>query len=138
MSNLYRFGVSLEKDLIDEFDIHIKTGNYKNRSEAIRDLIRADLIRKQWLCNNDVAGAITISYDHHKRELVNKLIDIQHDFQKVVISTQHIHIDHHNCLEILAVRGMAKEIEKLTSLMKAQVGVKHVALSMSATGISLK
>jgi CopG family transcriptional regulator, nickel-responsive regulator len=138
MPDLYRFGISLEKDLIDEFDNHIKTRNYKNRSEAIRDLIRADLIKKQWLCNNDVAGAITLTYDHHKRELVNKLIDIQHDFQKVVISTQHIHIDHHNCLEILAVRGKAKDIEKLTSLLKAQVGVKHVALSMSATGIALK
>jgi CopG family transcriptional regulator, nickel-responsive regulator len=138
MADLYRFGISLEKELIDEFDNHIKTRNYKNRSEAIRDLLRAELVKKQWLCNNDVAGAITLIYDHHKRELVNKLIDIQHDFQKVVISTQHIHIDHHNCLEILAVRGKAKDIEKLNSLMKAQVGVKHVALSMSATGISLK
>jgi CopG family transcriptional regulator, nickel-responsive regulator len=138
MSGLYRFGVSLEKDLIDKFDDHIMRRNYKNRSEAIRDLIRAELVKKQWLCGNEVAGAITINYDHHKRELVNKLLDIQHDFQKVVISTQHIHIDHHNCLEILAVRGRAKDIEHLASLMKALVGVKHVALTMSATGISLK
>jgi CopG family nickel-responsive transcriptional regulator len=138
MSDLYRFGVSLEKDLIEKFDDHIKNQDYKNRSEAIRDLIRAELVKKQWLCDNEVAGAVTVSYDHHKRELVNTLIDIQHDFQKVVICTQHIHIDHHNCLEILAVRGKAKDIEKLTSLLKSQVGVKHVALSMSATGIALK
>jgi CopG family nickel-responsive transcriptional regulator len=138
MADLYRFGVSLEQDLIDKFDDHIKKQNYKNRSEAIRDLIRGELIKKQWLCDNEVAGAVTLIYDHHKRELVNKLIDIQHDFQKVVISSQHIHIDHHNCLEIIAVRGKAKDIEKLTSLMKSLVGVKHVALSMSGTGISLK
>jgi len=138
MSDLYRFGISLEQELIDDFDKHIKTRNYKNRSEAIRDLIRADLIKKQWLCDNEVAGAITMNYDHHKRDLVNKLMDIQHDCQELVISTQHIHIDHHNCLEILAVRGKAKDIEKLASLLKAQVGVKHVALNMSATGISLK
>jgi CopG family transcriptional regulator, nickel-responsive regulator len=138
MSDLYRFGVSLEKDLIEKFDDHIKNQDYRNRSEAIRDLIRAELVKKQWLCDNEVAGAVTIAYDHHKRDLVNKLIDIQHDFQKVVICTQHIHIDHHNCLEILAVRGKAKDIEKLTSIMKSQVGVKHVALSMSATGIALK
>ena len=138
MSSLYRFGISLEKDLIEEFDKHIQGRNYKNRSEAIRDLIRADLVKKQWLCDNEVAGAITMSYDHHKRDLVNKLMDIQHDFQKLVISTQHIHIDHHNCLEIIAVRGKAREVEKLASLLKSQVGVKHVALSMSTTGSSLR
>jgi len=138
MSDLYRFGISLEKDLIKEFDEHIKSRNYKNRSEAIRDLIRADLVKKQWLCDNEVAGALTMNYDHHKRELVNKLMDIQHDFQKIVISTQHIHLDHHNCLEIIAVRGKARGVEKLASLLKSQVGVKHVALSMSTTGTSLK
>ncbi|MGB7567505.1 MAG: nickel-responsive transcriptional regulator NikR [Chitinivibrionales bacterium] len=138
MSDLYRFGISLEKDLIEEFDEHIKSRNYKNRSEAIRDLIRADLVKKQWLCDNEVAGALTMNYDHHKRELVNKLMDIQHDFQKIVISTQHIHLDHHNCLEIIAVRGKAREVEKLASLLKSQVGVKHAALSMSTTGSSLK
>jgi CopG family nickel-responsive transcriptional regulator len=138
MSGLYRFGVSLEKDLISEFDKHIKDRNYKNRSEAIRDLIRSDLVKKQWLCDNEVAGAITMTFDHHKRELVNRLMDIQHDFQPTIISTQHIHIDHHNCLEVLAVRGKAREVEKLASMLKSQVGVKHVALSMSTTGSMLK
>jgi CopG family transcriptional regulator, nickel-responsive regulator len=138
MSDLYRFGVSLEKDLIKEFDRHILEKSYKNRSEAIRDLIRAELVKKQWQGNNEVAGAITMSYDHHKRDLVNKLVDIQHDFQKTIISTQHIHIDHFNCLEILAVKGKAKDVEKLASMLKSQIGVKHVALSMSTTGTELK
>jgi CopG family nickel-responsive transcriptional regulator len=137
LADLYRFGVSLEKDLIDDFDKHIKDRGYKNRSEAIRDLIRADLVKKQWLCDNEVAGAITMNYDHHHRELVNKLMDIQHDFQGLVISTQHVHIDHHNCLEIIAVKGRARNVEKLASLLKAQKGVMHVALSMSTTGKSL-
>jgi CopG family transcriptional regulator, nickel-responsive regulator len=138
MSSLYRFGVSLEQDLIDEFDRHIEGRNYKNRSEAIRDLIREEIVRKQWLCDNEVAGAITMSYDHHRRELVNRLMDIQHDFQKTIISAQHIHIDHHNCLEIIAVKGKARDVEKLSSLLRAQIGVKHVALSMSTTGSTLK
>ena len=138
MSTLYRFGISLEESLIQEFDKHIQGKNYRNRSEAIRDLIREELVKKQWLCDNEVAGAITVNYDHHKRELVNKLIDIQHDFQKTIISTQHIHIDHHNCLEILAVRGKARELETLASKLKSQVGVKHVALSMSTTGSRLR
>jgi CopG family nickel-responsive transcriptional regulator len=138
MADLYRFGVSLEKELIDDFDKHIEDHSYKNRSEAIRDLIRADLVKKQWLCDNEVAGAITMNYDHHHRELVNNLMDIQHDFQGLVISTQHVHIDHHNCLEIIAVKGRARNVEKLASLLKAQKGVMHVALSMSTTGKSLK
>jgi CopG family transcriptional regulator, nickel-responsive regulator len=137
MSTLYRFGISLEESLIKEFDKHIQSKNYKNRSEAIHDLIREALVKKQWLCDNEVAGAITMNYDHHKRELVNKLMDIQHDFQKTVISTQHIHIDHHNCLEILAVRGKARDVETLASKLKSQVGVRHVALSMSTTGSTL-
>jgi CopG family nickel-responsive transcriptional regulator len=138
MNELYRFGVSLEKELIDEFDRHLQERNYKNRSEAIRDLIRAELVKKQWLCDNEVAGAITMNYDHHKRDLVNKLMDIQHDCQKVIISSQHIHIDHHNCIEIIAIRGRAKEVEALASLLKAQTGVKHVSLTMSTTGKDLK
>ena len=138
MADLYRFGVSLEKELIDDFDKHIGSLSYKNRSEAIRDLIRADLVKKQWLSDNEVAGAITMNYDHHHRELVNTLMDIQHDFQGLVISTQHIHIDHHNCLEILAVKGRARTVEKLANQLKAQKGVMHVALSMSTTGKSLK
>jgi CopG family transcriptional regulator, nickel-responsive regulator len=138
MADLYRFGVSLEKDLIDDFDKHIESHNYRNRSEAIRDLIRADLVKKEWLSDSDVAGAITMNYDHHHRELVNTLMDIQHDFQGLVISTQHVHLDHHNCLEIIAVKGRARTVEKLANQLKAQKGVMHVALSMSTTGKSLK
>jgi CopG family transcriptional regulator, nickel-responsive regulator len=138
MSNLYRFGISLEKDLIRDFDKHIETNNYRNRSEAIRDLIREELVKKQWLCDNEVAGAITMIYDHHKRELVNNLMDIQHDFQSLVISSQHVHLDHHHCLEILAVKGKASDVTGLSNRMKAQKGVMHVTLSMSSTGKELQ
>jgi CopG family nickel-responsive transcriptional regulator len=138
MADLYRFGVSLEKELIDDFDKHIESRGYKNRSEAIRDLIREDLVKKEWLSDSEVAGAITMNYDHHHRELVNKLMDIQHDFQGLVISTQHVHLDHHTCLEIIAVKGKARTVEKLANQLKAQKGVMHVALSMSTTGKSLR
>ena len=138
MADLYRFGVSLEKELIDDFDKHIESRGYKNRSEAIRDLIREDLVKKEWLSDSEVAGAITMNYDHHHRELVNKLMDIQHDFQGLVISTQHVHLDHHTCLEIIAVKGKARTVEKLANQLKAQKGVIHVALSMSTTGKSLR
>jgi CopG family nickel-responsive transcriptional regulator len=134
MSELYRFGVSLEKNLIDAFDKHIKARNYKNRSEAIRDLIREELVQKKWTEGGIVAGAIVMTYDHHKRELVSKMLDIQHDFNSTIISTQHVHLDHHHCLEVIAVRGKARDVERLSTSLKALVGVKHLNLSISATG----
>ncbi len=134
MSKLYRFGISLEKTLIDAFDSHIRKQNYQNRSEAIRDLIRNELVKRQWTEGGIVAGVIVMTYNHHKRELVSKMLDIQHDFQELVISTQHIHLTHHNCLEIIAAKGKASRIEQLASKLKSLVGVKHVSLSISSLG----
>ena len=134
MSGLFRFGISLPKDLLDKFDKLIAEKNYTNRSEAFRDLIRQELVKKEWKEGEDVAGTITIIYDHHQRELATKLMDIQHDHGKNIISTQHIHLDHHNCMEIIAVRGSAKEAQKLADMLKAVKGVKHSTLGMSSTG----
>jgi len=134
MSDLYRFGISLEKQLIDAFDKHIRSRNYRNRSEAIRDLIREDLIQRKWIEGGPVAGAVVMTYDHHKRELVNKMLDIQHEYGSIILSTQHVHLDHHHCLEVIAVRGKAREVERLSNTLKALVGVKHLSLSISATG----
>ncbi len=134
MSELYRFGVSLDKSLIDSFDKIIQAENYQNRSEAIRDLIREKLVQKKWTLGGTVAGAIVMTYDHHKRELVNKLLDIQHDHHEIILSTQHVHLDHHHCLEVIAVRGNARDVELLTNSLKSMVGVKHVSLSISSAG----
>jgi CopG family nickel-responsive transcriptional regulator len=134
MSVIFRFGVSLEKELLDKFDRLIRERKYTNRSEAFRDLIRQELVKKQWREDKEIAGAITLIYNHHKRELVNKLTEIQHNFQKVIISTQHIHLDHHNCLEIIAVKGSPKDAERLADTLKSIKGVKHGTLSMSSTG----
>ena len=134
MGDLYRFGVSLEKELIDEFDAHIRDNNYPNRSEAIRDLIRQELTRKEWAEGGVVAGAVVMTYDHHKRELVNRLLDIQHDFQECIISTQHVHLDHNLCLELIAVKGNARTIEKLANAIKSHIGVKQVNMCLAMAG----
>lgn len=134
MAGLFRFGVSLDKTLLDKFDEYIRKRNYSNRSEAFRDLIRQELIKKEWNEGDDIAGAITLIYDHHRRDLLNKITDLQHDFQNVIISTQHIHLDHDNCLEIVAVRGRPEEVIKLADMLKSIKGVKHGTLSMSSTG----
>ncbi|MDP2842246.1 MAG: nickel-responsive transcriptional regulator NikR [Acetobacterium sp.] len=89
---------------------------------------------REWHEGSEVAGAITLIYDHHKRELLNKITDIQHDFQKGIISAQHIHLDHHNCLEIIAFKGNPAEVNNPADMLKAVKGVKHATLSMSTTG----
>jgi CopG family nickel-responsive transcriptional regulator len=134
MAKVFRFGVSLDKDLLSKFDRLINSKNYSNRSEAFRDLIRHELVEREWQEGKEVAGAVTIIYDHHKRDLLNKITDMQHDFQEIIISTQHIHLDHNNCLEIIAVKGNPGEVKKLADTLKSIKGVKHGTLSMSTTG----
>jgi len=134
MPKVFRFGISLEKDLLDKFDRLIREKNYTNRSEAFRDLIRENLVKAEWKKNKEIVGAITLIYDHHKRELVNKLMDIQHGFGDIIISSQHIHLDHNNCLEIIAIKGSSKEAQKLADSLKSVKGVKHGTLSLSTTG----
>ena len=134
MSELVRFGVSLEKKLLDKFDNFIRERNYTNRSEALRDMIRQELVKKEWVEGEDVAGAITLIYEHHRKDLLGRITDIQHNHQQVIISTQHIHLDHDNCLEIVAVRGNPAEVQRLADMLKSIKGVKHGILNMSSTG----
>lgn len=133
MSELIRFGVSLEKDLLRRFDEHIKERLYDNRSEAIRDLIRRELVSREWADDQEVAGAITFLYNHHDRELLSKVTDIQHDYQEVIVSTQHIHLDHDHCLEIVAVRGHAQKIKTLADSICAVKGVHYGSINMAST-----
>ncbi|KJJ86048.1 CopG family transcriptional regulator [Candidatus Omnitrophus magneticus] len=134
MSQIARFGVSLEKNLLDKFDKVISAENYTNRSEALRDLIREKLVRIEWKSGKNVAASISIVYDHHHRELVGTLTDIQHDFQDIIISVQHVHLDHDNCFEVIVVRGKSLKIEELANKLKSARGVKFSQLSMATTG----
>ena len=138
MAKLIRFGVSLDKELLDKFDRRVRSMRYSSRSEALRDLIRGELVKKQWQDNREVAGAITLVYDHHRRELVSELIDLQHNFQNLIICNQHIHLDHRNCLEIIAVKGNPRQVQKLADTLSSVRGVKHGTLSMSSTGRELR
>lgn len=138
MGDIKRFGVSLEKSLLEKFDQFIKEKNYPNRSEAFRDLIRKELVKEEWRENKEVAGAIVLVYNHHRRQLLNKITDLQHQFQKLIISTQHIHLDHENCLEIIAVKGQAKELYFLRNKLESIKGIKHIELSMATTGKAIE
>ena len=135
MEKIKRFGVSMEGRLLEQFDSYIAINNYENRSEAIRDLIRKELVEQEWAkTNEEVAGAIVIVYDHHKREVVDKLLDIQHNFHELIISSQHIHLDHDNCLEIIVVRGRMAQVNDLAAKLKSIKGVKHASLTKSTLG----
>ncbi|HPC47471.1 MAG TPA: nickel-responsive transcriptional regulator NikR [Deltaproteobacteria bacterium] len=137
MGSLVRFGVSLDGDLLEKFDRLIELRGYTARSEALRDLIRQELVRLEWEEDREVAGAITFLYDHHTRGLAARLTNIQHDHQDIIISTQHIHLDHHTCLEIVAVRGRAGDVMRLAHALRSVKGVRHGTLGMSSTGGSL-
>jgi len=134
MADLVRFGVSLDKKLLAKFDKHIKEKSYPTRSKAIGDLIRENLIKKEWIEGKEVVGAVTLVYNHHKRELVNRLTDVQHDFHQLIISSQHVHLDEDNCVEIVVVKGKPKDVEKLAYRLKSAKGVKHGSLTMATTG----
>jgi len=134
MSELVRFGVSLEKELLKKFDSKIKEENYTNRSNAIADLIREKLIKQEWQKDKIITGVITIVFNHHKRDLVNNLTSIQHDHHELIISSQHIHLDHDYCFEIVIVKGKPKELKNLCSKLKAAKGVKHANLNLATTG----
>jgi len=132
MGKLIRFGVSFDRDLLSEFDKHIKAKAYPTRSKAIEDLIRESLVKQEWEHGTgDAAGAITIVYDHHKRALVNNLLDIQHDFHDLIISTQHVHLTHNNCLEVIVVKGRPASVQKLADELKSEKGVKHCSLTIT-------
>ncbi len=129
--NLKRFGVSVEEDLLIALDNFVKRHRFPNRSQAIRHLIRNNLVEKKWKENKKVAGCLVLVYDHHKRDLINKSIDIQHQYQNLVLSVQHVHLSHHNCLETIALYGKAKKIEGLADKLIALKGIKHGKLVTS-------
>jgi len=128
-----RFGVSLEEDLLSELDTLVKKRKLSNRSQAIRSLIRKNLVQEKWEGNEKVSGCIVLIYDHHKRELLTKSMDMQHKYQYLILSVQHAHLDHNNCLETIIVKGKANELKALADNLIALKGIKHGELVMSIT-----
>jgi CopG family nickel-responsive transcriptional regulator len=131
-----RFGVSIELDLLKKFDKNIKMEGYTNRSEAIRDLVRKNLIGEENKNPNaESIGTLTMIYDHHTGNLTNKLLDLQHDHTKEILSTTHIHIDHNNCLEVLVLKGKTGKIQKLADNIKSLKGIKHGELVITKSSL---
>jgi len=138
MSDTIRFGISIDSKLLESFDRLIEHKGYVNRSEALRDLIRASLIEdKLEEGQEEMVGTVTLVYNHHSRDLSNKLTEQQHSYHHQIISSLHVHLDAHNCLEVLVVRGKAREIRKIADELIGVKGVKHGKLVITATGQDL-
>ena len=138
MPGVTRFGVSLEEHLLAQFDRLIARRGYTNRSEAIRDLIRESLVREQWeLGSDEVVGTLTLVYNHEVRDLTDKLTDLQHAHYKAIVSGLHVHLDPHHCLEVLVLRGRAKELKAIADRLIGTRGVKHGTFSATAEGRAL-
>jgi CopG family nickel-responsive transcriptional regulator len=134
---LARFAISIDRKLIDRFDRSLNEKGYTNRSEAVRDLIRDSLVEGEWESDKEVVGTITLVYNHHTRELPDTLNDIQHDSYNSIISNLHVHLDHHNCLEVMVVRGKSSVVKKIADRLIGTKGVVHGKLTMATTGKNL-
>ena len=129
--SVIRFGVSIERELLGALDDFAKENSFSNRSQAIRQLISNNLTIKKWQCNNIVAGSVTLVYNHQKSDIPGIITDIQHDYHKSILSSQHFHLDNDNCLEIIAIKGKAKDLTELADKLIAVKGIQHGKLSMS-------
>ena len=133
MGELVRFGVSIDEKLLKKFDEHIEKRDYTSRSKAIIDLINDELVHQDWISGKEVVGAINLVFDHHKRELSCRLTEVQHIFHSIIISSQHIHLNHSDCLEIIVVKGPPKKIRELTNQLKSSKGVYSCTLSVATS-----
>ncbi|MDL2279791.1 nickel-responsive transcriptional regulator NikR [Desulfovibrio sp. OttesenSCG-928-G11] len=138
MGSTIRFGVSLDSDLLERFDALCDQRAYQTRSEAIRDLIRNTLVQKEWEdSNKEIAATLTMVYDHHKSDLAQRVTGVQHDFHHLIITTLHVHLDHHNCLEVLVLKGPGAEVRDLGQRLISTKGVMYGKLSLATTGEDL-
>lgn len=135
MSELCRIGVAIDQDLLDRFDKRNEKRGYTNRSEAFRDLIRDALIQETTLTpKSAVVGTLTLIYDHHVRTLSERLTEMQHEHYAEIISTLHVHLDHHHCLEVLVLRGQSARVQAIGERLIATKGVQHGRLTLTAAG----
>jgi CopG family transcriptional regulator, nickel-responsive regulator len=138
MAKTVRFGVAMDDDLLQKFDNLIDRKGYGNRSEAIRDLVRNLLVEEEWAGGDaETVGTITLVYDHHVHDLQDNLTDLQHNLHEAIVSTIHVHLDAHNCLEVLIVKGQSANIKAAADKLIGTKGVKHGRLTMTTTGKEL-
>lgn len=139
MSNITRFGVSLDETLLGEFDALCEKRGYPNRSEAIRDLIRKSLVEEEWQDKDtEVAATLTLIYDHHRSDLAQRITAVQHEEHHMVITTLHVHLDHNNCLEVIVLKGKVEMIRSFAERLTSTKGVIYGNLSLATMANRLR
>jgi CopG family transcriptional regulator, nickel-responsive regulator len=134
-NRVHRFSISMAGGLIQQLDEMVENSGYANRSQAVSKLVRDSLIEyRAGAGNQEIAGTITLVYDHHKPNLQKLLTSIQHDHNALIVSTLHIHLDHDNCLEVLVVRGRAKQVKAIADQLTTARGIKHGKFTLTSTG----
>ncbi len=133
-SRLARISITLEENVLEQFDAHIQRQGFPTRSEAVKQLIKASLVEQEWKSGEIVAGVVTLVYDHHKSRMLDEIIGRQHDYGPIVLCSQHAHLDHHNCIENIIVKGPVEEVKKLFHSLETIKGIKSCSLTMTTTG----
>ncbi|MDR2117440.1 MAG: nickel-responsive transcriptional regulator NikR [Planctomycetaceae bacterium] len=134
MSTITRISISVEEELIKKFDSFSEEHGFPTRSEAIKSIIHDVLIKEEWTKGVYVAGSISLVYNHHKPGIVQKLLKTQHNFCSEIQCSQHVHLDHDNCMEIIVLRGTKERISEILKQLRQIKGLKHVVLTMTTTG----
>ena len=129
--SVVRFGVSFEKDVLDALDEYVLENKYANRSQALRQLVNRHIVEKKWQCNNRVAGAVTLVYDHHKRDIANHLAVIQLDYQEEVLSAQRYTLNENYSMEVIVLNGISSRLTELSEKLISEKGIQHGKLTMT-------
>ena len=134
MSDLVRFSVSLESELLEQFDRYCQEGRFATRSEAVRQLLRETLTSHAWASDaEDAAATLTLVYDHHRTHLTDKLLELQHRHTDMVVSTMHVHLDHDHCLEVIVLRGQATALKEMAAELRGLKGIRKGQLVLAST-----
>lgn len=134
MADLVRLSLSLPQPLLQQLEAMMQQQGYTNRSEFIRDMIRDQLVTREWTAPAETLGTVTLVYNHHIRQLSERLIELQHHHYHVILAATHVHLDHNLCAEMILVRGQPAQIQELADHLRQQKGVLHATLSISSTG----
>ena len=129
--SVVRFGVSFEKEVLEELDEYVQENKFANRSQALRQLVKRHVVEKKWLCDNQVAGAVTLVYDHHKRELFNHLAEIQREYREEILATQRFTLNEDHSMEVISLIGISSRLTELSDKLISEKGIQHGKLTMS-------
>ena len=129
--SVVRFGVSFEKEVLDALDEYVLENKFSNRSQALRQLVNKHIVEKKWLCNNQVAGAVTLVYDHNKREIANHLALIQRDYREEILSVQRFTLNEHHSMEVISLMGISSRLTDLSERLISEKGIQHGKLTMT-------